>query len=408
MAEHLVNSIFSEDIKTEKEHQITAGGTIEQVAAVLSVDVGDDVKRKGDEFSEEIEKLFVADLEKSAKLVEMGRVEAVDKMVHVSTFCVIDGTVYATYYANTQNAKEDPTYQTARIVYFPKENPDELKILDVQSVGDTCSGLPVNLVYDTILAKKDDETLYVLWTAKVGDNYYRLYRTFSTKTKTLGEVGVNRFKVGETINDFSTTGIQTALAANGYPYKKMYSDIGIMQKFTSRVENGEKYYYTGTYSGDFTAIIKSKDFIEWEYVSQPDFINDSKWENATYVIGDKCYYFVRQQDTVKYGFLTVYDLVKKTWETPVLIEDCQSRGDFIEYMGGLYLFHAPIDREHIGVVKIDKDNIANSRPVLQAKMKTSCFYPFIQYFENGELAMSYTVQREHIRLAKFTLKKYLD
>jgi hypothetical protein len=174
------------------------------------------------------------------------------------------------------------------------------------------------------------------------------------------------------------------------------------------VENGETYYYTGTYSGDFTAIIKSKDFIEWEYVSQPDFINESKWENATYVIGDKCYYFVRQQDTVKYGFLTAYDLVKNTWETPVLIEDCQSRGDFIEYLGGLYLFHAPIDREHIGVVKIDKEKIENSRPILQAKMKTSCFYPFIQYFENGELAMSYTVQREHIRLAKFTLKKYLD
>ena len=188
----------------------------------------------------------------------------------------------------------------------------------------------------------------------------------------------------------------------------MYSDIGIMQKFTKRVDGGEAYYYTGTYSGDFTAIIKSKDLITWEYVAQPDFLNESKWENATYVIGDKCYYFVRQQDTVKYGFLTVYDLLTQKWEKPVLIEDCQSRGDFIEYKGELYLFHAPIDREHIGIVKIDKENIARSKEIVQAKMHTSCFYPFVQYFLHDELAMSYTVDRKHIRLAAFTLSRYLD
>jgi hypothetical protein len=87
----------------------------------------------------------------------------------------------------------------------------------------------------------------------------------------------------------------------------------------------------------------------------------------------------------------------------VEIEDCQSRGDFILYHGNLYLFHAPIDREHIGVVKIDTENLANSEVVLQAKMKTSCFYPFIQYYGDNELAMSYTVARKHIRLARFTL-----
>ena len=30
-----------------------------------------------------------------------------------------------------------------------------------------------------------------------------------------------------------------------------------------------------------------------------------------------------------------------------------------------------------------------------------------QYYADGELAMSYTVARRHIRLARFTLKKYL-
>ena len=89
------------------------------------------------------------------------------------------------------------------------------------------------------------------------------------------------------------------------------------------------------------------------------------------------------------------------------IYDCQSRGDFILYQGALYLFHAPIDREHIGIVKIDTEDLSRSEVVLQAHMHTSCFYPFVQYYEGGELAMSYTIARKHIRLGKFTLSKYI-
>ena len=39
----------------------------------------------------------------------------------------------------------------------------------------------------------------------------------------------------------------------------MFSDIGIMQKLTTRTENGETWYYTGAYSGYFNCIIKSRD-----------------------------------------------------------------------------------------------------------------------------------------------------
>ena len=138
--------------------------------------------------------------------------------------------------------------------------------------------------------------------------------------RALGEVRVNRFRAGAVTNDFSAMGIVSALGANGIGVKKMFSDIGIMQKFTARAEQGERWFYTGTYSGDFKAIIRSPDFITWEYVSQPDFPNLSKWENATYVLGNKCYYFVRQYDTTPYGFLTAYDLENRRWERPVLLQ----------------------------------------------------------------------------------------
>ena len=390
-------SIFSEDIKTDKELVIAEGVEITDYAKKITADVSDEAKNKGERFSREIAERFVADFER----------RGIDKMVHVSTFAEIDGVIYMTYYANCKDDKEDPDNQMARLAYCDADNTEDITILDVQSVGEKLCGERVNRVYDTIFAKVDDNTLVILWTAMVGSKYYRLYRFFDIKTKTFGEIGVNRFKVGDVVNDFSTSGIQTALAANGINCKKMYSDIGIMQKFTEREEDGVTYHYTGTYSGDFNCIIKSADYITWEYVSQPDFLNLSKWENATYVLEDKIYYVVRQQDTTNCAFFSRYDLNTKTWDTPVLIEDCQSRSDFILYEGELYLIHAPINREHIGIIKIDTENIADSQVVLQADMHGSCFYPFVQYLGDGELAMSYTVSRKHIRLARFDLKKYI-
>ena len=393
----LQNPVFTENFPAGKEAIMIPKAKIETPLQVLDTNVPPECVEKGKRFADETDKNYITDFEKPE-----------DRMVHVSTFLVQDNKIYMTYYANTKDPSENPENQTARFAYCDINDTENKVFFDIQTIGDVCGGKVINCVYDTIMMKKDSETIFIMWTARVEDNYYRFYRTFSIRDKKMSDVRVNRFQVGNVTNDFSISGVKSALTANGIGYKTMYADIGIMQKISARTENGEVFYYTGTYSGDFSCIIKSKDLITWEYVSQPDFLNESKWENATYVMEDKCFTFVRQHDDTPYGFLTVYDLNKKVWSLPVLIGDCQSRGDFIEYNGGLYLFHAPIDREHIGIVEINRENIAHSRIVLQAKMSTSCFYPFVQYFQDGELAMSYTVERKHVRLAKFTLKNYLD
>ena len=381
-----------------------SGSPISEPAAVITDQVAAEAAERGARFAEAIEANRISDFEKKG---DARKGEKADQMVHVSTFCTIGDKIYMTYYANTKASKEDPLNQTARLVYCHRSNPQDKVYLDIQTVGDDLYGKHIYALYDTILAKKDDDTLYVMWTAKADDQYYRLCRSFSVQSGELGPVEVNRFRVGEITNDFSTSGIQNAMTENGLPYKTMYSDIGIMQKFTQRQEQGKVYYYTGAYSGDFNCIIKTCDFLTWEYVSQPDFDNESKWENAAYVYGDKCYYFVRQQDEVPYGLWTAYDLIRKKWEKPVLIADCQSRSDFIVYAGNLYLVHAPVDREHIGIVKVNTDDIAASTPVLQADMKSSCFYPFVQYLDKNAIGMSYTVDRKSIRLSWFDPQKFL-
>ena len=364
-----------------------------------------DAMRRGDACIGEIKANIIADFERTeADAVREGGVP--DRMVHVSTFAKIDGVIYMTYYANTSTGEEDPAYQEARLAFCPENAPEKKTILRVQKVGDDFCGKTVTAVYDTILLQKSERELYLLWTAALDGEYYRLYRPFDTVTLTFGDIGVNRLRVGNIEKDFSTVGIRSALAENNIPQKRMFSDIGIMQKLSEREENGEIVYYTGAYSGYLNFIIRSRDFVTWEYVAAPDFDNFSKWENATYVLGDRVYYFVRQTDCEQ-GFLTFYDLGTCRWQTPTLVADCGSRADFVFDKGSLYLVSAPVDRNGFGVLRVCTEDLAHSVPVLVADMTESCFYPFVRMYD-GQAYLSYTVDRKHIRLSRFSLERYAE
>ena len=324
-----------------------------------------------------------------------------DLMVHVSTFCIINNIVYMTYYANRTHETETPSEHIARFVYCNLNDLNNKTYIDLQNVDDTFNGKTVTAIYDTILLRKDDNTLYLMWTAKLDDEYYRLYRTYDISTNTLSGIAINYFKVGYTTNEFKISGMNGAFTDNNISHKALIGDIGIMQKLTSRVENGTTYYYTGCYVGEFNCIIKSSDLITWQFVAQPDFINNSQWENAVYVKNDKAYYFVRQKTSSAGGFLTYYNLTTKTWATPVFIDDCQSRSDFFEVDNDLYLIHAPLNRYHLSIMKINTDCIQQSYEI-QTAVTGFNFYPFVQSY-NNELYISFTQSRKHIYLCKFTL-----
>ena len=327
-----------------------------------------------------------------------------DKMVHVSTFYIIDGVIYVTYYVNTRSAAENPAEHTARFVYCPQSNMEQKTYIDLCDVGDTVLGKTVTALYDIVMFKKtdNDDVLYLAWTVALDGEYYRVYRTYTISTGILGDILANTFTVGDVTNDFSISGMKGAMDANNITYKNLSGDIGLMQKLSTRVENGETYYYTGCYVGPFNCILKSKDLVNWIYVSQPTFTNDSQWENATYVLNDKVYYCVRQYaDKSNCAFLTYYDLISEQWADPVYIYEAQSRYDFFEYGGNLYLIHSPKDRNHLAIMMVNKTYLNYSYDI-QVAVVPNYFYPFVQVYGN-DLYVSFTASRQHIYLSKVTL-----
>lgn len=392
--------IFTPDFETAKPDTVIQGEAIRDYLKYIRPQDDRMAVMRGNECAQAVKDNRIADFEKDSAYCEAHPGDTVDCMVHVSTFTVIDGIIYMTYYANVGTDAEDPTKQEARFAFCSCDNPTERTVVRLQKAGDILDGKVIDRVYDTILMHKDDDVLYLMWTASADGLYYRFYRTYTISTATLSEIRPNRFKAGSVTNDFSVSGIISALAENGIPRKIMFSDIGIMQKITAHIENGETWYYTGAYSGHFNCIIKSRDFITWEYVSSPDFPNLSLWENAVYVRGDRCYYFVRQTDECREGFLTCLDLNTMQWSKPCIISDTQSRSDFIVYGDNLYLVHAPIDRNGFGIIRIDEDKPEDSSPVLVADMKDSLFYPYTKIY-GDKVYISYTVNRKHIRLSWF-------
>ncbi len=413
--------IFTPDVPTDHPERLTLSAPISSYRGYIRPQNDAAAKATGDRLVSEMKAHILADFEKNEAYCAAHPEDHVDKMVHVSTFAIVDDVLYMTYYANTGTDAEDPAHQEARFAFCPIHgaaaadvsqdgvslDTDKMTILRLLKAGDTLDGRRIDRVYDTILLRREDapDTLYLLWTASADGLYYRFYCTYTISTATLSEIRPNRFRVGNVENDFSIRGMIGALSANGIAHKAMWSDIGIMQKLSTRVENGAVWYYTGAYSGNFNCIIKSRDLVTWEYVAAPDFINASLWENAVYVVDDKCWYFVRQDECMQ-GFLTAYDLKTGMWAVPTLIRDAQSRSDFIWYKDTLYLIHAPIDRNGFGIVKIHRENPAASTPVAVADMHDSLFYPYTDLY--GDYAyMSYTVARKHIRLSRFPLAEFL-
>lgn len=328
-----------------------------------------------------------------------------DKMVHVSTFYKIADTLYMSYYANTRTTAEDPTKQTARLVYAPFNNLSQQTYIDVADIGQEYNGQTIDAIYDSLLLKtSDDSYMIYAFTAKVGGKFYMLYRQFDPNTKLLSDIHTMNFQVGTLSGTFDTVTVHDSLAQIRVDYDYEDSDISFIQKLSPRVENGTTQYYTGIGILHMCFIVKSSDLINWTFVSAPDFKYKPEFEPSVYVKGDCAYYFCRQRRNEGNAVLATYNIPNDKWSKPILVPDTQSRYDFFENNNQLYLVHSPLDRNHISLMQIDQNILEKSYEVATAEVQDS-FYPFTQNID-GQMYMSFTQSRLHIWLNKFSPTYY--
>lgn len=207
-----LKNIYTENSACAKEHKATPEAPIKMYNGYIVPGEDESAKRLGEKCVDELKKNIIADFERTEEYCREHNEDDPDLMVHVSTFKIIDGIVYMTYYANTGSDAEDPNKQEARFAFCPINNPKDMTIVQVQKVGEILDGKKIDALYDTILMYRGGDEIYIMWTASADKQYYRFYCTFSISKKTLSAVRPNRFKVGDITNDFSMSGIKDALA----------------------------------------------------------------------------------------------------------------------------------------------------------------------------------------------------
>lgn len=325
-----------------------------------------------------------------------------DSLVHVSSFVIADGVVYCVFSASDSTAVEDATKYTSRLQYCSLSAPEKITYIKICSCGDSFNGETVRAVCDSAIFQKDERTLCI-WHTLQTDEYKMVYYTFDTVTKELSEGRLCTFGKGSITDDFSINGMKRVLDSVGIEHKFKNTDICLMQKITPYKAEDATYFYTGVGLLNFCAVIRTKDFVNWEYVSAPPFLHNQFWEPICYVKKDTLYYYCRQDHrSDRCGFLCAYNLKENKWGYPVKISDCQSRADFFEYDNTLYLLHAPKDRNHLCIKRVDERNLSLTNSVQCARVP-DFFYPFVQVY-NGELYVSFTKSRRHIYLSRFTLQ----
>ena len=210
MKEAAAKNIFTDNMPVNAEHKTAPEAPIMMYNGYIVPGNDENATALVRKCVEEIKRTIIADFERSEEYCKKHNETEPDLMVHVSTFKIIDGIIYMTYYANTGTEAEDASKQEARLAFCPADNPEDMTILQIQKVGDELDGKIIDALYDTILMYKGGDELYIMWTASVDKMYYRFYCTFSISEKTISAIRPNRFKVGEITNDFSMEGIKSA------------------------------------------------------------------------------------------------------------------------------------------------------------------------------------------------------
>lgn len=323
-------------------------------------------------------------------------------MVHCSSFCIINDIVYLIYLNNTTNTGETPRYININLAVFSLNDMNNISYYPIASIGDNILGGTITEQYDAFIYY-DGVDLHILWNCKIDNSQFTiLHTTFDINTLTISTITKCNITSGTYSEIFTAGGIKTLFRKAGIPLNVDFSSH-ICFSINTNLYNGY-YYFTICVDKGFTCILKSNDFINFEYVSQPNFKHHAQFETSSYILGNYLYLCIRQEYSYGNSILTRYDLVNNVWDTPYYINDAQSRSCFIYTNSSLYLVHSKDNRNSISVLKIDTSNIINSYEI-ENTYKEKYFYPFVFKY-NNTIYMSVTNDRKSIYFGEITLEHY--
>lgn len=170
----------------------------------------------------------------------------------------------------------------------------------------------------------------------------------------------------------------------------------------------EGQYYTSALSmSSKGCIIRTTDFITFEYVSHPitEYSDKHFAESAFYISGNTGYYAARTKE--KYVRVLTYNLLDGTWKHLIDLCDCLTRPTFVPVTSpdGFHIVTSPADRGTLNFFFVTKAGSLLGSIYRPTPVDTGLWYPNFAKREDGIYCV-WSNARKNVYVGKITIPSY--
>ena len=317
-----------------------------------------------------------------------------------------NGVAYIVTCANTTSNGDNPFSTNAYV---------KLSIIDTSDItssnytthtaaqyGDTVDGTPIASgcgVPNSVFV--DSDTLRILFSAKLGNTWYMLYRDFTISTASLGSIGICKISNSGTLYDFTTDYINSNIVS--------LQSTAYFISMNAQIAKKDNVFYSGLGISNYipnSLIFSSTDMVNYELWLNPSFAeSNAMLEGACAVLGDYLYYALRQSSGYKI-LIAKINMINKSITQEIFIPDAMARASWLVENDKLYLFNTMDSRQRTNVSRIDTGDISQSKIIMQGSIL--CVYPSVVKYNNEYYITGtsfYAGGPSNVYIRKFT---YLD
>ena len=304
---------------------------------------------------------------------------------HQSMTVLKGGKGYTIFTANNVTMKEYDCHTFARFAVYDIEEPEKAKFYTVAAMGEN-GNIIIDGVASLTSLVDNGENIVCHCYGFVGGVITEFRRIFDIESESFGELEVCKIVHNGKEYDFTNKTIAELFGAE-YGLTEVYSEIGIGPYFKY---NDEWYTWAYTGSSRFCGILlKTRDFLKFEFVMIPDECRGTKCEIIPYLFKDCMYVAFRRDYNFQRLEVVKYDMKTLTPLESIVLRDTSMRPYFYEYKDRLFLLHSPFVRMNTSIVELSAERrFLNSRPLASIENFHICTPCPVVY--NNELYLTFS------------------
>lgn len=320
-----------------------------------------------------------------------------NEFAHASIFKIIGDKGYVVYMSNTETKVEFDENCYIRLAVFDMNN---ISNITKYTVADKNTN-PINGRCAGVSMTEKNNLLNIVFFGLVNNIPTLFKRIFNPETNSFSDLEICKLTYNEKQYDFNATNFHATIGKDyGLTYPSIEINIINMVLY-------QDYYYTWmcTYDVFTGALLKTKDFTNYQLVYVPNFKTFGNCEITSCIQGSYMYVAIREDYYRKRMYLLKYSLSENTVVDKCEIKDASSRPFFFKKNNDVYLFHNVTNRADVEILKINQDFLQGYEHFANITTHNFNYFSFAEY--NSRIYTAYS-NSHRIVISNFSMEYTYD